>query len=394
MKCIILMGGESSRFWPLNYNGHKALFMLYGKTILEHTIDSVRKLGIKDIIVVRSKDVDISYIGGIKVIEQVKPEGMGDALKKCENLIDDDELFLVINPYHINIDYLLKDVDIKEKTLFGIKTDKPENYGVFEIEKGKVKGIEEKPKNPKSNLRVVGVYILDKKIYQYLHKHKGHYSFEDALNDYVVDNEIKLVELKEEPLTLKYPWQLFDIKRLFLNKKNRNKGNLKRNVVLDDSNGPIIIEEGAVIYENVVLRGPVYIGKNSIIGNNSLIRESIIEEESKIGCFSEIARSIISKGCSFHSGYLGDSILGEGTNIGAGFVSANKRIDRGNIKTKVKNSKMETGLNSLGVITGKNVSIGIKSGTMPGVLLGNNVTIYPGSIVFKNIKDDEIFRSD
>ena len=105
----------------------------------------------------------------------------------------------------------------------------------------------------------------------------------------------------------------------------------------------------------------------------------------------EIKNSLVQEGTHFHSGYLGDSVIGKNCRFGAGFIVANRRIDRGNIKSVVKGEKVDTGLTYLGVIVGDNTRFGIHSGTMPGVLIGSDCLIGPGSLVFENLEDNTAF---
>ncbi|MEX2007181.1 MAG: hypothetical protein WD992_00195, partial [Candidatus Levyibacteriota bacterium] len=121
----------------------------------------------------------------------------------------------------------------------------------------------------------------------------------------------------------------------------------------------------------------------------SLIRDgSDLEEKVSVGAFTEIKNSLIMEGTSIHSGFIGDSIIGQHCKIGSGFTTANRKIDRGSIGVTVRGAKVDTGLTSFGVIMGNAVVIGVKVTTMPGVIIGNNSTIGPSTSVFKNVPDD------
>jgi len=117
-----------------------------------------------------------------------------------------------------------------------------------------------------------------------------------------------------------------------------------------------------------------------------------LENNVLIGAFAEVVRSIFQEDVHIHSGYFGDSIFSRGCRIGAGAITANVRIDRGEIK--VGSKKINTGLNSLGVIMGENTKTGIHCSLMPGVLIGSNCIISPNSIVFENIKDNTSFYTE
>jgi UDP-3-O-[3-hydroxymyristoyl] glucosamine N-acyltransferase len=126
-----------------------------------------------------------------------------------------------------------------------------------------------------------------------------------------------------------------------------------KNVVIE---GNVIIKEGTRIFENAVIKGPCYIGKNCIIGNNVLIRNhSVLEDETMVGANAEVARCIFQKNVHTHAGFFGDSIFDEGVRVGCGTITANVRLNREEIISIVKDKKVSTKLNSLGMIVGPRV---------------------------------------
>ena len=189
------------------------------------------------------------------------------------------------------------------------------------------------------------------------------------------ENEIMVHILKkseEETPSLKYPWHLFSVTK-YLFDKNLGKKEVR-------------LGKNVKIFEGAVINGPCYIGDNCIIGNNAVVRDyTDLEEGAMVGALAEVARSIFQKNVHCHSGYFGDSILGENCRAGAGTVTANVRLDRGNIKNTV--------LTSLGVIVGQNSHIGINVSLMPGVLIGSNCAIGPSSVVFGNVEDNTVLYS-
>lgn len=158
--------------------------------------------------------------------------------------------------------------------------------------------------------------------------------------------------------------------------------------------GSIWVEEGAIIKDYTVIEGPVYIGKNSIIGPHNVLRGPLnIEQEVKTGAFCELKNSIIQQGTHFHSGYVGDSVVGRNCRFGAGFISANKRLDRQEVHSIIGSEKIGTGRVAFGFACGDEAAFGIQSGTMPGVLIGSGAKIGPGVRVFENIPNNEVVRS-
>jgi bifunctional UDP-N-acetylglucosamine pyrophosphorylase/glucosamine-1-phosphate N-acetyltransferase len=130
--------------------------------------------------------------------------------------------------------------------------------------------------------------------------------------------------------------------------------------------------------ENAVIRGPVYIGANSIIGNNALVRDySHIGSNSVVGYCTEVKHSYIGDDCWFHSNYIGDSIVDDNCSLGAGTILANFRLDEGNIRIRVGDNLVDTDYDKLGAIVGRGCRIGVNASLMPGVRVGTDTFIGP-----------------
>jgi len=403
MQAVILAAGESSRFWPLNQR-HKSLLKIMGRPLIWYTIESLKKAGIKDIIIVQGPKKDVEEelrnynLGiGIKYVIQPEPKGMGDAVMKAEDLISGP--FLTLHAHKVNAgDYVKPMIDKFKETkteliFLGIKTDQPWLYGMLKFEGNKIKDLIEKPEKGKepSNIKVIGTYLLPPKFFEYYRGIPEHqYAFEEALNLYIKENAAEVAMIEKEPTSYKYPWHLFEITKnlmsQYLKSEVAKSARISKNVTTE---GNVYIGENVKIFENAVIKGPCYIGDNCVIGNNSLIREyTNLENNVLIGAFAEVTRSIFQEDIHSHSGYFGDSIFGKGCKLGAGTITANVRIDRGEIKSVVKGEKIGTGLDSLGCIIGENTKTGIHCSLMPGILIGSDCLIGPNSVVFENIEDN------
>lgn len=407
---VILAGGESSRFWPLN-EIHKSLFYLMGKPIIWWNIKGIKSVGIKRIIIVQSPSKDIEKelknfeFGNLKIdfVIQPKPRGTGNALWQAKNLLKTP--FFVLNGDVLCSDLLLKPMikEIKKgakAVLAGQKTKTPWLFGIMEVKGKRILRIVEKPKKGKepSDIKVVGTYFLEPRYFQFYEKVKKHpFDFEDALSEYMKVFEVKLALIErpesETPAFLKYPWHLFNLRNYLLDKILKSKiekgAKISKNVILE---GKVFIGKGTRIYQGAIIKGPVYIGRNCVIGNNSLIRDYVnLEDGVMIGAFCEVARCIFQKNATTHSGYFGDSIIGSNTKIGAGSITSNVRLDRKEIKAVVRKEIINTGLISFGTVIGENTLVGTNVNFMPGKFVGKNCIIGPNSLVFKNIKDNSKF---
>jgi len=206
-----------------------------------------------------------------------------------------------------------------------------------------------------------------------------------------------MVLLKTETASLKYPWQLLNVLKISFESKKFKKQISKSAIIGERTilKGNIFIGDNTKIGDGTIIYGPCYIGKNCQIGTNNLIRGPVVLEDNILtGAFFEIKNSIVQEGSHFHSGFVGDSIVGKNCRFGAGFISANRRIDRNNIKPIIKGEKIDSDLSYLGLTVGDNSKFGINSSTMPGVIIGSNCSVGPSSVVFKNIKDDTNFFTE
>lgn len=413
MQAILLAAGESSRFWPLSEKKHKSLIKIMGKSLIEWTVEAVAKAGIKDIIIVHSPNFQIEkFLGdgslfGVKLsyLVQKEAKGMGDAVMRAESLIKGDNFF-VLNPYIFNADEYLEMMAGKHKEtgakmiLLGVKTDKPWNYGMLDLKGDKVNSIIEKPAQGKepSDIKVTNVYLLPKDFFSYYRRVAEHmYAYEDALALYMKEQDVRLVISDKETPSLKYPWDLFKTSQLMMDamikKQKIAKGaKIAKSAIID---GPVWMEENCIVFEHAVIKGPCYIGRGCTIGNNTLIRKyTNLEDGVIIGANAEVTRSIFQANSHTHSGYFGDTIVGENARIGAGTITANVRVDRREIRPMVKGERVETKLTALGAIIGDGAHLGVAVNLMPGVLVGTDTKIGPNTLVRENVPSGKIYYTE
>ena len=178
MKGIVLAGGSGTRLYPITKGVSKQLLPIYDKPMIYYPISALIQAGIQDILIISTpQDLpgferllgDGSQLGiKFSYAEQPSPDGLAQAFIIGKEFIGDDSVCLVLGDnifYGHGFEDLVKqareNVDKNKKaTVFGYYVNDPERYGVAEFdEKGNVLSIEEKPKNPKSNYAVVGLYF-------------------------------------------------------------------------------------------------------------------------------------------------------------------------------------------------------------------------------------------
>ena len=179
-KGIILAGGTGSRLFPITKSISKQLLPVYDKPMIYYPLATLMASGIRDILIITNIDDKRNFktlLGNgsqfgidIKYAIQESPNGIAEAFVIGENFIKDALITLILgdNIFHgSNLTNLLKDSFSRKKggTIFAYPVKDPERYGVIEFDSSnRVLSIEEKPKSPKSNYVITGIYVFDKNV--------------------------------------------------------------------------------------------------------------------------------------------------------------------------------------------------------------------------------------
>ena len=166
---------------------------------------------------------------------------------------------------------------------------------------------------------------------------KWEYSFEDALDLMMQHKSRTLKVIDATTASLKYPWDLFEFVETMMEIRGQNISDEAEIAESADIKGDVIIEDGAKIYDNARIKGPAYIGKNSVVGDHALIRDHVaLEENTTVGAKSEIKNTVIQPNSSIHSGFIGDSVIGQDAHVGAETVIATEDLEE-----KVRSQKLK-----------------------------------------------------
>ncbi|MEE0969553.1 MAG: UDP-N-acetylglucosamine pyrophosphorylase [Clostridia bacterium] len=142
------------------------------------------------------------------------------------------------------------------------------------------------------------------------------------------------------------------------------------------------ISSPCIIGEDTEIRHCAFIRGNTIIGNGAVIGNSV-----------ELKNCIISDRCQVpHYNYVGDSILGYKSHMGAGSITSNVKSDKSPVSVKIQNGKIDTGLKKFGAILGDFVEVGCNSVLNPGTVIGSHSNVYPLSSVRGFVPGNSIFK--
>jgi len=354
LKSIILCAGKGTRLRPLTHTSAKHLIPIANKPVLFYAIEMIRDCGIKDIGVIvgeTGEDIQRELREGsrwgvnISYIEQKEALGLAHAVSVAHDFLGEDKFLMYLG------DNLLKNgvEDYADKFIKGnynafvllTKVNNPRQFGVAELEEGRVVRVVEKPKEPVSNLALIGVYFFDKNVHQAIKSIKpsarGELEITDAIQ-WMIDNGYKVGAevIKGWWKDTGKPDDILEANRLILEDIERDISEAK---VVDEVSqilGRVKIGKGSEIINSKIV-GPVIIGENakvidSYIGPFTSISErveirkseiecSVILEESKLEYIKgRMQRCLIGKGVEiYHSKDLPrvyEFILGDHSKVG------------------------------------------------------------------------------
>ena len=388
MKAVILAAGEGKRMHPLTYTRPKVMLPLAGRPILEHLVLEIKQAGIRDFVfIVGYRDEAIrNHFGhgercgvSIDYMTQRKQSGTADALRPASGLIDGN--FLLANGDAIVASAeILRIITRGGNTMGLVEMEDTTDMGVVEVRDGGVTRIHEKAERPPTQLVNAGIYLLTPEIFSAISatnkSSRGEYELTDSLQ-LLIEGGIPLYyEMVTSWINISYPWDLLRANEELLAKiEPQDHGEIEENAIL---RGSISVGKGTVIRSGSYIVGPAIIGEDCEIGPNCYIRPTTaIGDRCHIGTAVEVKNSIVMSNTNIpHHNYIGDSIIGENCNLGAGTKVANLRLDKATIKV----GGLDTGRRKLGAIVGDGVQTGINSCLNVGCSLGNDSIIGPGVV--------------
>lgn len=212
-KGIILAGGNGTRLYPSSMVVSKQLMNVYDKPLIYYPISTLMLADIKDILIITTPEYHqqfIKFLGNgsqwginFQYTIQKNPNGLAESFIIAEDFIGDDNVCLILGDnilYGNGIQNILMDCkDSKGCTIFSYPVSEPERFGIVECNNDTVISIEEKPKKPKSNLAVIGIYFFDNKVISYAKNVKpsqrGELEMESIHNQYLNDKNLKVKKL-------------------------------------------------------------------------------------------------------------------------------------------------------------------------------------------------------
>lgn len=332
MKAIVLSGGKGTRLRPLTYTGAKQLVPIANRPILAYVLDNISRVGIKEVGIIISPETGAEVqetMGdgsrwGVKItyIMQPAPKGLAHAVLTAAPFLGQDPFVMYLGDNLIGCG-IEKFVDTFTSTSAAAvillkPVDNPQAFGVAEADKeGRIICLEEKPKNPKSNLALVGVYIFSPEIHRAIANIKPS-----------ARGELEITDAIQELITRGAPVHSHVLDTWWLDTGKKDDLLAANTIVLDEwfkrdvrgtvensqVTGRVTIEEGAVV-RNSTLRGPI------VVGSNAVIEDSFVGPFTSIGSNTKVYKSIVEH-CVILSGAelahierLEDSLIGRNAKV-------------------------------------------------------------------------------
>lgn len=390
-KAVIIAAGSGTRMLPLTKNRSKVMLPVANRPLLWHIITSVAKAGVRDfVLVVQDGAADIrEYFGdgsdfGVSIQYAVQKEQLGTAhaIYCARDFVDGP--FIVLNG-----DVLFNAPDIipllsttsGNAVICAFEAHDVSQFGILEL--GQVSDdasgnmpdvvdLVEKPEHHESNLANAGIYLFPECVFDEIEatekSPRGEYEITDTLISMIKKIRVQCHKL-DFWMDVGRPWDMLAANEHVLKMvRSEIKGEVEEGAVLK---GDVVVGEGTIIRSGAYIVGPVVIGDDCIIGPNCFIRPSTtLGNHVHIGNAVEIKNSVIMDNTNIgHLSYVGDSVIGTGSNFGAGTKVANLRHDGRTVRMMIKGNLVDTNRRKLGVIMADDVHTGINTSINTGVVL-------------------------
>jgi bifunctional UDP-N-acetylglucosamine pyrophosphorylase/glucosamine-1-phosphate N-acetyltransferase len=398
MKVLVLAAGKSVSLVPFSVNRSAPMIQLCGRSVLEQTLDLLRQAGLGDVVLVidaQSERIPAALGDGsryglsLQYIRQ-RREGIGGAILDAEEAMQSGEHFLLVYADTItrrNIFSLaLQSHHAHRGPVAAVcLTEFPERYGtIYMTGEMRITEIIERPREALGNYVLAGVYVLPRTFFAHLHETQG--QMNDAMARLLAREGLFASIWEDEWVDLRYPWDILTANRMIMGgwTEARVAATAKISEMAVVS-GPVIIGDGAEVKAGAVLQGPCYVGPHCFIGNNVLLRSyTSLGNHSVIGFGVELKNSVLMDGSRVgRLSFIGDSVIGEGVDIGAGTMTINRELDDRVIEVPIGARRVSTHLSKVGAFIGDRATLGAGHTLAPGTVVGV-AAVVPSRTSYRN----------
>jgi bifunctional UDP-N-acetylglucosamine pyrophosphorylase/glucosamine-1-phosphate N-acetyltransferase len=401
VQAILLAAGKGTRMWPLATRTPKPLLDVAGRSLLWRMLDALASAGASECVVVVGHEAErvtahaAAWRGAMAVrcVPQGEPRGTGHAVAAAAPHVSEDCLLAMA-------DGLIDAGTLQELAAAGgfavaaQRVPDPSRYGALRVKDRQVVGVEEKSAKPSSDLVNTGYYRVPlaavRDCASLEPSPRGELEFTDVLGSWGAQGKVRWVAARGWR-DVGTPWDLLAAHEALMGPTmefllDGAKTGVAGNGTVEDGvhvRGRLFVEAGAVVRSGTYVEGDVYVAAGARIGPNAYLRGPVaIGPKCHVGAATELKNTIMLAGAHApHLNYVGDSVLGEGCNLGAGTVVANLRHDDANIRVHHKGKRVDTGRRKFGAIVGDGAKTGVNASLNPGTILGPGVRVPAGTAV-------------
>ncbi len=387
-QAVILTAGEGQRLRPFTVNRPKAMLSIADKPILQYVVEALAENGIRKIVLVVGyrKDQVFDYMGAgeqlgvdITYVTQEKQLGTAHALAQAKAAADDE--FLVLPGDNlIAADTIARFVAMKPEAMLAKRVADPSRYGVLTIERGRVKGIDEKPREAAGSVVNTGIYSFSRSIFDFI---ESFLDIPDVINDMIAKGRaVSVMETEDTWLDVVYPWDILNLNDAVLRQiQARLGGTIEANVSLK---GQVAVGKDTVIRSNSYIVGPAVIGEGCDIGPGvCILPATSIGDNVVISPFTEVKNSVVGDDVNIGPGcIIQDSVIDKGCVIKGNFTASSSRNEI--------TVNGESHLVNVGAMLGEGCSLGNGVVAQPGVILGNYCQVQAMKLVSGRLPDKSL----
>ncbi len=394
MQAVILAANASQRLQPFTETRAKPMLWVGGDYVLSHTLHQLYEAGVREVILVVNHceaKIRNHFKGGaawgvtIRYVVQPETKGIGHALLCCQQYLNQKPFLLIYGDMlavgDIYSPALGRFTEFGEPVAVVTLPASSHEYGnVYFDHEMRISRLVEKPQQGQANYVLAGVFVLP---YEFLERLElANQSILECFQNHVAQGQLHAQLWEQGWMDMVHPWHILEANKMILKQWGAARidttAQLRGNVRIE---GAVRVEENVIIESGSVLKGPCLIGRDSYIGNNVLIRNhSVVGPESVVGYGCELKNCItFGENDIGRLSFLGDSVLGEGTVLGAGVTTVNRVPDNSEIVCNFNGQQTRTGLKKIGALVGDHAFIGARQTFSP------NTRITGGTVIPDNI---------
>lgn len=390
-----MAAGKSTRTYPLTLTKPKPLLRIANKPILAHQLDLFVGLIDEAILIVGYKHEMIraefgeSYRGiALRYVEQREQLGTGHAAMQVEPYIRDR--FVLMNGDDL---YAKEDLDAllpHRYALLAQEVENPRLFGVLTVENGFVKDLIEKPEHPASNLTSVGMYVVDRAIFEALKQipksPRGEYEVTDAIKRLAQTAEMHYHVSPGLWMPIGFPWSVLTANDFLLQRNPPHDvlGTIESHVKID---GYVSLGTGSVIRSGTHIQGNLCVGNHTVIGPNCDIRgNTSIGDHCMIAGSNSLINSVID--AHVHLApfcQLSHTVVGDHAIVYSGLVTMSAPMETPTVMSVVKGESVDTGRAQFGAVFASRVMAQPHVVTFPGVKVAPDTVIAAGIVVKEDL---------